>query len=64
MLKKVTKIFFDSRVIKKNPIGEGPNRVKGSIALRNIADVFYQDLKSPEEIGNACIHFFEDAFTL
>ena len=34
-------------------------KLKDSIVLRNIADVFYEDLKPPEEIGNACIHFFE-----
>ena len=40
------------------------NRVKDSIVLRNIADGFYEDLRTPEKLGNACIHFFEDAFTL
>ena len=34
-------------------------KLKDSVALRNIGDVFYEEFKAPEEISNACIHLFE-----
>ena len=34
-------------------------KLKDSVALTNIGDVFYEEFKMPEEVSNACIHFFE-----
>ena len=38
-------------------------KLKDSVALTNIGDVFNEEFKTPEEIGNACIHFFEKMFS-
>ena len=37
-------------------------KLKDSVALTNIGDDFYEEFKTPEEIGNACIHFFEKMY--
>ena len=39
-------------------------KLRDSIALTNIGDVFYEEFKTHEEIDNACIHFFEEMFLL
>ena len=36
---------------------------KDSIALTNTGDVFYEEFKTPQEIGNTCIHFFERMYS-
>ena len=38
-------------------------KLKDSAALTNIGDIFYKEFKTPEEIGNACIHFFEKMYS-
>ena len=38
-------------------------KLKDSVALTNIGDVFYEKFKMPEEIDNACINFFEKMYT-
>ena len=37
--------------------------LKDSVALTNIGDVFYEEFKAPEEIGNACIYFFKRMYS-
>ena len=34
-------------------------KLKDCVALTNIRHAFYEEFKTPDEIGNACIHFFE-----
>ena len=38
-------------------------KLKDSAALTNIGDIFYKEFKTPEQIGNACIHFFEKMYS-
>ena len=38
-------------------------KLKDSVALTNIGDVFYEEFKTPEEIGNACTRFFEKMYS-
>ena len=38
-------------------------KLKDSAALINIGDIFYKEFKTPEEIENACIHFFEKMYS-
>ena len=39
-------------------------KLKDSAALANSGDVFYEEFKRPEEIGNACIHLLEKMYLL
>ena len=37
--------------------------IQDFVALANIGDNFYEELKFPEEISNACVHFFAKMYS-